>query len=658
MIRYSLILLFALSSVSAFSQPKLKLDSLLNVLKQTDKSQTKIDLYEQICWYHIVTTPDVVIAEKYADSVRLLAEELKSEKGRFQAEYNYGVIAHMKGNYGESEEHLQAVINYAKEKGDSAQAGKGLYHLAMVNVYQGNYEKAFGQYYRLLAIEERANNTQKIASVLNAIGAAYKKINKFQEGVSAYRQANKIFKAANLKVDYAMGLSNMANIFVLLELYDSAKLAYKEALTIFYDFKNPIFIATTLGNLGNLYEARNNYDSALVYHQRALAIWRQNTRKSSLANSLNNNGKSFLKLKNYKAADSHLMEALQIALAIKAKPLLVDIYSNINALYLEKKDFEKAYHYYALSNHIKDSLFNETNTKQINELQAKFETAKKDQQITVLANEKELQTKESERRGTINKAYAGGLVFTLLLGGVLFYAYRQRMLLAEKNTQVKESDFKRQVSELEMKALRAQINPHFLFNCITAINLMIRKCETENACTYLAKFSKLVRLILENAESAVTLESEIALMEAYIQLEELRFLRKVEYKVCIHESIRAESTYLPSMVLQPVIENAIWHGIVHKESDTPGMIHVTVSQNADELLCTVEDNGVGRERAKALRDKSLINNKSLGMKITEERLRLLSRKRSEHFIEITDLKDVLNHPSGTRVVLHIPIAEQ
>ena len=153
MIRYYVILLFTLSAGSAFSQPKLKLDSLLNVLKQTDKSQTKIDLYEQICWFHIVTTPDVVIAEKYADSVRLLGEELKSEKGRFQAEYNYGVIAHMKGNYPESEEHLKTVINYAREKGDSAQVGKGLYHLAMVNVYQGNYEIAFGQYYRLLAIE-------------------------------------------------------------------------------------------------------------------------------------------------------------------------------------------------------------------------------------------------------------------------------------------------------------------------------------------------------------------------------------------------------------------------------------------------------------------------------------------------------------------------
>ena len=115
MMRYWFLLFFTLSITAALSQPKLKLDSLLNALKQVDKSQTKIDLYERICWYHIETTPDLVIAQKYADSVRLLAEELKSEEGRFQAEYNDGVIAAMKGNYPASQEHLEAVISYGQQ---------------------------------------------------------------------------------------------------------------------------------------------------------------------------------------------------------------------------------------------------------------------------------------------------------------------------------------------------------------------------------------------------------------------------------------------------------------------------------------------------------------------------------------------------------------
>lgn len=112
------------------------------------------------------------------------------------------------------------------------------------------------------------------------------------------------------------------------------------------------------------------------------------------------------------------------------------------------------------------------------------------------------------------------------------------------------------------------------------------------------------------------------------------------------------------MVLQPVVENAIWHGIVHKENDSKGIISIDVRQHDDQLLCTIEDNGVGRDRAQQLRDKSVLRNKSMGIKITEERLRLRSQKYMEQCIEITDLKDTLNHAVGTRVTIHIPISEQ
>jgi tetratricopeptide (TPR) repeat protein len=602
---------------------------------------------------------DMALTRKYADSVMLLAEEIKSEKGYFQADYNYGMIAHFEGKYSEALQHMQAYTDYVRSIGDSAQVSKGLYHIASVNMNLGNYDKCLAIFYRVLAIEERANNQKKIAHVLNMIGSTHKRTNKFKEAIAAYREAGNIFKGANLKVDYAMSLQNMANCYISLASYDTAKLAYEEALEIFYEFKNPVFIATVLGNLGNLHESKNQFDLALKYHQKALAIWRTSARKRSLANSLNNIGKCFLQRKQYPQAERFLTEALGVAQELGAKPVLYEVYLNINALYVAKKEFEKAYRFYSLANQFKDSIFNETNTKQLNELQTKFEVEKKDKQIILLAKDKEVQSKEAQRQATINRAFGGGLALTIVVAGLVFYIFRQRFLLASKNTEIKEADFRRQLSELEMKALRAQINPHFLFNCMNAINLMIRKGESENACIYLTKFSKLVRLILENAESAaVTLESEIALVEAYMQLEELRFPGKINYRIRVEESIGTQNTYLPSMVLQPVIENAIWHGIVHKDNGEKGFISVDVRQQDEKLLCTVEDNGVGREKARQLRDKSVLNNKSMGMKITEERLRLLSRTYVDQCIEVVDLKDALNHAVGTRVTLHIPIAEQ
>jgi LytS/YehU family sensor histidine kinase len=191
---------------------------------------------------------------------------------------------------------------------------------------------------------------------------------------------------------------------------------------------------------------------------------------------------------------------------------------------------------------------------------------------------------------------------------------------------------------------------------MNSINRMILNGETENASLYLTKFSKLVRLILENAERTnVSLENELTLLESYIQLEELRFKGKIGYKISVDEALEKENTFLPSMVLQPFVENAIWHGLMHKQADEKGIINIDIREENDRLLCTIEDNGVGREKAQQLREKSVLKNKSMGMKITEERLRLLSQERLEQLIRVTDLKDALDHALGTRVEINIPL---
>lgn len=186
---------------------------------------------------------------------------------------------------------------------------------------------------------------------------------------------------------------------------------------------------------------------------------------------------------------------------------------------------------------------------------------------------------------------------------------------------------------------------------------MILNGETDNASLYLTKFSKLMRLILENAESAtVSLENELALLQTYIQLEELRLKGKISCTILVDKSVDPDSTYLPSMVLQPFVENAIWHGLIHKNKEKKGLISITVKKENNWLICTIEDNGVGREKSKELQEKSVLKSKSMGMKITGERLRLLTQEDQQQLIKITDLKDTLNNASGTRIEINIPIS--
>lgn len=212
------------------------------------------------------------------------------------------------------------------------------------------------------------------------------------------------------------------------------------------------------------------------------------------------------------------------------------------------------------------------------------------------------------------------------------------------------------MTEVEMQALRAQMNPHFIFNCLNSINRYIVKSDQTTASLYLTKFAKLIRLILDNSNSKnVLLTHELEALKLYIEMEALRFDKKFSYEVKVDGNLGTDTIELPPLIIQPYVENAIWHGLLHKETD--GHLSVRVSKNGDSMLqCVIEDNGVGREKAKELKSKSAISRKSLGMQLTENRLSLLNKHAELNAsIEIIDLKNGHNEAAGTKVILKIPV---
>src|SRR5690606_16429705 len=226
---------------------------------------------------------------------------------------------------------------------------------------------------------------------------------------------------------------------------------------------------------------------------------------------------------------------------------------------------------------------------------------------------------------------------------------RSQRSIAFKDQEIREVNHQRQLSELEMKALQAQINPHFIFNCLNSINQMIQSNQNEHASKYLAKFGKLIRMILENAESVeVSLNDELQLLEAYIQLEGLRFEGKINYEISFKNSLDPENTFLPSMLIQPFVENAIWHGLLNRPNPDDGLISIAFEQQDDELICEIVDNGIGRQKAIELKKPTIWKGKSLGLKLTEERLKLMGSALKSQLVKIADLKDNTGEALGTR----------
>lgn len=247
-------------------------------------------------------------------------------------------------------------------------------------------------------------------------------------------------------------------------------------------------------------------------------------------------------------------------------------------------------------------------------------------------------------------------LFVVAIAAFLIYLlYKLRLDQIRKEEKLK-LDFNKQLADVEMKALKAQMSPHFIFNSLNSINRYIVKSEPEKASLYLTKFSKLIRLILDNSNSKViSLEQELISLKLYIELEALRFNDKFSYAINVNKELNPLSIGVPPMIIQPFIENAIWHGLLHK--DTPGRLLVSIDRFGHGLQCVIEDDGVGRKKAGELKSKSVNKEKSYGMKITADRLSMLNGESKISSVEIIDLEDERGQPSGTKVIVKIMTAE-
>lgn len=202
------------------------------------------------------------------------------------------------------------------------------------------------------------------------------------------------------------------------------------------------------------------------------------------------------------------------------------------------------------------------------------------------------------------------------------------------------------------------MNPHFLFNSLNSIQSFIMKNDTDNAVNFMSKFSNLMRLILSTSKSSyIVLQDEIKLLRYYLDIESLRFDNKFEYEITVDSEIDEDFISIPSHMIQPLAENSIKHGLIHKEGK--GKIDIRFSQKENHIQVIVEDNGVGRERAEEIIVRKKLQKSAQGILITKERLQVFNRQQKTNLFEIliVDLYDNNGQPEGTKVILNIPFIE-
>jgi hypothetical protein len=245
--------------------------------------------------------------------------------------------------------------------------------------------------------------------------------------------------------------------------------------------------------------------------------------------------------------------------------------------------------------------------------------------------------------------------FRALLAGLVLFMVTTILIFYTRNIKQKEAQkaaVSQRIADLELMALRAQMNPHFLFNTLSSIQHFVSANNTEEALRYLSKFAKLMRVVLDNSKrKEIPINDEIKAITLYLDLEKLRFKNKFGYSIEVGEGLDPSYDEIPSMLIQPYLENAILHGINNKIDS--GFINVKLSLEGENILCVIEDDGVGRTKAAELQKKRSKEHKSQGMNITRDRLSIINRVNNQGLsVIVEDINKSEN--TGTRVKIIVP----
>ncbi len=626
--------------------------------------------------YHLMGNAYYMVA-KYEKALYNYQQALtiRSELGDRQKESstlgNIGLVYSNLHDYGKAHEYLVQVANIKAEIDSFSSAYcLSLIHLARNYFYMADYPQALKYGLKALGISTNQSDSIGIANALDLVAGIYAKQGNFNSSLEYYHRAIRINRAVDRKALEAGSLVQMGVVYEHMGNYRQAIDHYIQALAIERNRGDSNAIATIYNNIGVIYDNHwQDNENALKFYRKALTIYEQNHNKRETSINLNNIGRLLGTMGAHREALKYAHQGLEMAIEIRSRDGIMLAYQGLAGIYAGAGEFKKAYQYEQSFGKLRDSLLNEKNSRQLIEMETRYNMEKKVKENELLQKENNIKDAQLKQNRTTQYTLSGGLILILLLLGVLYNRYRlkkrsnklisrEKAIVEGQKNQLSSlnKELKLQKENMELKALQAQMNPHFIFNSLNSIQRFITTHKTEKAHEYLSMFGKIIRNTLNNSDKeAIPVVEELNNLEIYIALEKARVENVIDYQTDIDPKLDIHNLKIPPMLIQPYVENAIWHGLMPKGAD--GVIQLTMKWEEDRILCTIEDNGIGREQARKIKAQSKMKTQpSKGMKITEERLNALWAKKDQQFqVKVIDLKNKQGEARGTSVLLNLPI---
>lgn len=371
-----------------------------------------------------------------------------------------------------------------------------------------------------------------------------------------------------------------------------------------------------------------------------------------------NIGICYTNLNETKKGIDFLKKSVQHSKESQNNQALLYSYKNLQAAFYSQKQSNDAYLTLLEYSNLKDTITNAEKEKAIADVNIKYETEKKEAAIKELEQQNQITALQSKQKSIILYSIIGLVIILALFSYFLFTRYKTKKQNELLRTKLEDTELllveKQKASESEIKAIKSQMNPHFFYNALNSIQGYIYSGDKENAAKSLGLFSDLSRSVLESSRNTeISLHDEIELLENYLKLETMR-LPKIKYVINISKSINLYDVYIPAMILQPLIENAIKHGLANKQGE--GLLNINFKENNHKLYIDIEDDGIGRDAAAEIGKRMIKKSASFSTEANISRIELLNANKTEKITqEIIDKKDDSENATGTIVKLVIPI---
>lgn len=477
--------------------------------------------------------------------------------------------------------------------------------LAIIHSKLGEFEQSLSNYLKAIKILEPLELEETVAQIQHNMGHLYTNIGDFEASKKNCLAALNTFERLNEDLSTAGPCNCLGDSYYSLDMIDSAVYYYSRCIIILEQNNVTSKLMAPLANMAMIYRDKGEYERALSMTKRASIISDSLGYAVNTAYCYQNIGEIYLAQGKLDSAIAYFERGGSIFRETGSQLAIMENYSAISEYFHLAGEDELAYNYLLKYNEVKDSVFNASKSQQILELKEKYETEQKEQKIAQLEADKKVDNAEIFARNILLAASS------LLIIAFIFIVY-----LYLKRLQIKQGKLK---IELEQKLLRAQINPHFVFNSLNSIQRMYIEGNLDRANDFLSDFGSLLRKILDNSgQTTVSVKEELDTLELYLEMEKMRTSDKINYTITISEEIDVYYLKIPPLIIQPLVENAIWHGILPKEG--PGTIEISLKiGEKNTLICTVTDDGVGMQNKPENRYNKHIPK---GIQITKDRLGL------------------------------------